>query len=219
MTEKSFVWTVSHLRLTGIIALGSRHVPLVTFVIPTVGRKSLQRSVDSLYTQTDEDWEAIIIGDGVTPVFHTPEHDRRIVQGQLGKQKSAGAVRNAGLIHYQAMSGPSAEWIGFLDDDDRLAPSYVAHLREHAKDYPWADVIIFRMDHPELGILPPPHGELRQGLVGIHFAVKAEVIENFEFVDENVEELFHEDWEMISGLLTAGHRAYVSPYVDYLARA
>ena len=40
---------------------------LVTFIIPTIGRDSLQMAINSLYQQTIWDWKAIIIFDGIEP--------------------------------------------------------------------------------------------------------------------------------------------------------
>jgi len=38
---------------------------LVTFIIPTIGRDTLQRSIDCLLEQTIQEWKAIIIFDGI----------------------------------------------------------------------------------------------------------------------------------------------------------
>jgi glycosyltransferase involved in cell wall biosynthesis len=93
---------------------------LVAFVVPTVGRPSLAASLESIARQTDPGWSA-----HVEP-----------------SRGSAAATRNAAISRL-AVGG--AEWIGFLDDDDTIHPSYVAWLRQHAAEWPAADVIVFRM--------------------------------------------------------------------------
>ena len=54
---------------------------LVTFIIPTIGRDSLQMAINSLYQQTIWDWKAIIIFDGIEqPSGYTEPilHEKRL---------------------------------------------------------------------------------------------------------------------------------------------
>lgn len=192
-----------------------------TFVVPTLGRDTLQRAVDSVYAQTDEDWELYVLGDGVIPRFDRPEgrfHDIHYGAIPPGAGGSAGLTRNRAWDIYEMTCGPRTEWFAFLDDDDQVAPNYVRNLRAHAEDYPWADVVVFRMKHPRLGFLPPPTGELRLGTVGISFALKEKVFEKHKFKREDRSKAFHEDWEMISEVQKDGHRIFLSPHVNYLVR-
>ena len=39
---------------------------IVTFIIPTIGRSSLNDALNSLYKQTIQDWKAIVIFDGLS---------------------------------------------------------------------------------------------------------------------------------------------------------
>ena len=39
----------------------------ITFIIPTIGRPTLSKSIESLINQTNKNWEAIIIFDGIKP--------------------------------------------------------------------------------------------------------------------------------------------------------
>lgn len=190
--------------------------PLVSFVIPTMGRDSLERSVDSLYAQTNEDWNAIIIPD--------PEYDTGLQVAEMEKIQivepptmysgSAGLLRNHGL---EFVTG---HWVAFLDDDDAVDPRYVEHLAAHVKDHPRVEVLVFRMNDPKLGILPPldfPH--LVPTLVGISFAYKAELIdEGYRFLKEDPTVRRHEDWDMISQLRDARKKFFISPHIDYKVR-
>jgi glycosyltransferase involved in cell wall biosynthesis len=203
-------------------------VPFCTFIVPTLGRDSLQRAIESLIEQTDPDWEAIVIGDNVDPAAPFREQDwyrdnfnrHRLHVGKAGPFGTAGAARNFGCAHYSIMCGPRAEWIAFLDDDDHLRPTYVEHLREQAEDYPWADAIVSRMLDPRFGILPDPVApRIELGHVGISFAIRAEIIEaGLRFVREDRTKLFHEDFEMLKTLRERGRRIHISPHVDYLVR-
>ena len=52
----------------------------ITFIIPSVNRDTLKRSIDSLYRQTNKNWLAIIIYDGVEPTqdFSSEKIKKRI---------------------------------------------------------------------------------------------------------------------------------------------
>jgi hypothetical protein len=142
----------------------------------------------------------------------------RILFIDAGTFGSAGETRNAGLDFLRVNGINTMKWIAFLDDDDHLSPDYVAHLKEHAEDYPWADVVVFRMKHPALGVLPPGNGVLRQGTVGISFAAKSFVMTDRRFVQEDVPNLFHEDWTMIESFIKDGNRIFISNHIDYYVR-
>ena len=189
-------------------------MPFVSFIIPTLGRMSLYNTLESLSNQTDGDWDAIVVADsaweGYKGLFSS-----RITCIESNQTGSAGLLRNEGIAQ------ASGEWIAFVDDDDVLQPEYVEHLREHAGDYPSADVVVFRMLHPIYGVLPPEQMPLiKQGLVGISYAVKAHV--KPQFVKENVVSNIdtrlntHEDIELLLELRNKGHEVYVSPHCDYL---
>lgn len=38
---------------------------IVTFIIPTIGRDTLSKTIDSLINQTNPNWKAIIVFDGI----------------------------------------------------------------------------------------------------------------------------------------------------------
>ena len=182
-----------------------------TFVIPTLGRDTLDRALGSLVAQTDTRWDSVVVCDGWMRIDEGPD-DERIAwfEAQLG---SAGLTRNVG------MELAKGDWIAFLDDDDVVMPTYVEHLHQHAEDYPWAEAIIFRMDHPHYGILPRPDGHLRLGTVGISFALRCDIAGFYKFVAEETYRGFHEDWELISRLTKDNRRIFLSPHVEYIVRS
>jgi len=193
-------------------------VSLVTFIVPTIGRPELKRAIDSLSAQRDDDWEAVVVFDQNKTVALDSLHDERYWTLTTSKG-SAGETRNVGLDWHRSNGG--SEWVAFLDDDDVLTPHYVEHLREHADDYPWADVIVFRMDTPHLGIVPPTTGQIMHGTVGISFALKAEIANGYRFVAErreSLKDLLNEDWDLISRLVKDGKQIFISPHIDYIVR-
>jgi glycosyltransferase involved in cell wall biosynthesis len=188
--------------------------PFVSFIIPSIGRASLDTALDSLREQSDPDWEALVVAD---PRWwkskHIPRGEKKITYLN-GKESSAGLLRNHGL---QLAYG---QWVAFRDDDDTISPNYVEHLREHAEDYPGAGVVVFRMEHPKYGILPRENLPIiAQGLVGISYAVKRQHQPRFEA--ENVVSTTdttlntHEDINLLLELRKRGLEFYISPHVDY----
>lgn len=98
--------------------------PFFSVVITTYNRLLLlQRALKSLWDQTEQDWEAIIIDDGSTDPTEEfirgiqPEHPRL----HYYKQNSCGAVaaKNAGIL------AATGQYITFLDSDDEFHPRHL----------------------------------------------------------------------------------------------
>lgn len=88
--------------------------PLFSVVIPTLGRESLKRAVDSVLGQSFEGFELIVVVDGADCCAE--EQLREIADPRLRViARSSGGVsaaRNAGIM------AARGEWVAFLDDDD-----------------------------------------------------------------------------------------------------
>jgi glycosyltransferase involved in cell wall biosynthesis len=92
--------------------------PLVSVIIPTYNRSSfVLEAVDSVFKQTFEDFELIIVDDGSTD----------------GTEKALTSYQGRFIYHFQGNRGVSAarnrgiqtacgKWIAFLDDDDLWLP-------------------------------------------------------------------------------------------------
>jgi glycosyltransferase involved in cell wall biosynthesis len=92
----------------------------ITFIIPTIGRSTLQQTVQCLLQQTNPAWKAIIVFDGIEPTIQP--RDNRIdilTHAKVGVNNYAGAVRNYGISH------ATTEWIAFVDDDDGISSNYI----------------------------------------------------------------------------------------------
>lgn len=171
-------------------------MPYVTFIVPTLNRPTLKRTIDSLHAQTDPDWEALVGGDGVAPdtSLRDPDDFWRIDMGMVGHEgvrQGAGLTRNALMYRYTIQSGPASEWLAFVDDDDWLEPNYVSVLSEYSNLS--HDIVVFRMRHPRLGIIPRLHDPtIRHGNVGISFAVSAAAVEAYDDLRFQAEDLQNE---------------------------
>lgn len=203
---------------------------LVTFIVPTIWRDTLARACDSLMAQTDDDWQAYVNGDGNDDLGYANFRDAHWYEGGKlhfcwhEKVGSAGLTRNRAISAWESDMKhgyqEDSDWVAFLDDDDIVKPEYVEHLREHAEDYPWAEVIVFRMAHPQLGVLPRADGKLDLGRVGISFALRSNIAREYPFVRESLEygNYYHEDWDLLSRLIAGGKKIFISPHTDYIVR-
>jgi glycosyltransferase involved in cell wall biosynthesis len=105
----------------------------ILFIIPSICRPSTQRAIDSLYAQTDDRWEGLIVfNDCLTNLKLGDKVKSLVFEG-----KSAAGARNHALDLYEQ----DYTRIGYLDDDDSLSPNYVKLIYEK---YPDADVVQFR---------------------------------------------------------------------------
>jgi hypothetical protein len=107
----------------------------ISYIIPTVGRQSLERTLGSIELQPED--EVLVVGDGMQPDAGLICRDRPQV-----RYTEAGPFRNWG--HGQrnfAMSIAKGSHLAFIDDDDIYMPGYRALFDEVATNC----LTIFRM--------------------------------------------------------------------------
>ena len=178
----------------------------ITFIIPSLGRPTLQLTLNSLKMQTDNNWKAIVVFDGVSP--NISNSDPRVEFISIPKKGSAGLVRNEGIRM------ATTEWVGFVDDDDVLTSDYVEHFNREKQNM---DVVIFRMKTPKNIIHPPiDHTDFHQNYVGISFCMRTSLSkqENLWFPVDKV----YEDFILLNSLRSAGKSIKISKHVTYLIR-
>lgn len=179
-----------------------------TFIVPTVGRPTLVRALDSLSRQTDPDWSALVVADGVGEFF-LPRVDDRIffvnLRCRLGDRNFGGSARNHGMAH------APGEWISFVDDDDRVDVDYVAWLKGESSGM---DMVVFRMQYQNGAVLPEGN-DVGCGQVGISFSLRRDFQRerNLWFPNSAVE-----DWSMVQASIGAGARWKISSRVAYYVR-
>jgi len=189
----------------------------ITFIIPSVGRETLINSLASLINQTVKEWNAIVMFDGIEPTITMTDPRIKFLRcPKLGEGfNSAGNVRNEAIKHAET------KWIAFLDDDDYLSPRYVETFLDETQNFPFLDLIIFRMYKEQNGenneiirqILPDLNvRELTMGSVGISFLVKTEL---FHKGDVTFKPSHIEDFVLLCDIFSKGYKAIISPYVRY----
>jgi glycosyltransferase involved in cell wall biosynthesis len=98
-------------------------MPNVSIVIPTFNREeTIQRALDSVFQQTYDDFEAIVVDDCSTD--DTLEvikkyQDSRLQFYRFEENRGANAARNKGI------SLARGKYISFLDSDDKLHPEHI----------------------------------------------------------------------------------------------
>lgn len=96
--------------------IGNSLFPLVSIVLPTYNRAYiLPRAIQSVFGQTYQNWELIIVDDGsidATPDLVAGYHDARIRYIRHGTNKGLAAGRNTGL------NAARADFVANLDSDD-----------------------------------------------------------------------------------------------------
>jgi glycosyltransferase involved in cell wall biosynthesis len=128
-------------------------MPQLTIVIPTIGRPTLQRAIDSVMTQTVPTDCLVRIDD---------------------LEDGAGITRN------KAMEDIKTRWVGFLDDDDVLHPRYHEWLNEEYHEY---DLVLFQMAMDGGMVIPRhvDPAKLAYNWMGISFAMKTSLARKFPF--------------------------------------
>jgi len=183
---------------------------MITFIIPTIGRPTLKTALDSIQNQTNGDWRAIVIFDGIPPNITIDDPKIKVLQSD---KKGTGTNAAANVRNY-GMQFVETEWIAFLDDDDTIAHDYIETFKQEVTQYPYVDVIIFRMYRPEMqpDILPPLHADdFHINEVGISFAIKTSIFKNGHlFSPSGVEDFLY-----LSTLRDNNYCMMISPYVKY----
>ena len=165
----------------------------VTFIIPTMGRATLPRAIESLEAQNVPDWRAIVAFDNRYAVNYTPSSPKV-------KVMTASEGGHAGLIRNFAIDHVDTDWIAFLDDDDWVETTYVQKLRGYSTSHPHLDIIVFTYKDVINGNVVPHKStkKIQECKVGISFAIKTEfvrqkhikftpfAIEDFRFLDDCV---------------------------------
>lgn len=118
--------------------------PWITVVVPLYNKaRTFGASLESIASQSFQDFEALIVDDGSTDESGRIASEFRDGRFRLLTQKNAGpgAARNRGIAEARG------EWLAFLDADDEWMPDYLErashHLRAEAElgalSFAWVD--------------------------------------------------------------------------------
>ncbi len=163
----------------------------ITFVIPSIGRQTLQNTIESIMAQTIGDWKVVIVMDGVYCPYCWEDERIRIYK----IAKSGENVNHAGNVRNFGIQQVKSEWIAFLDDDDIIHPKYIETFWneiDEKDNYVGIDVFVFRMKLGERIVPSFQQKDIVPFDVGISFLVRKSVLEknNIKFVPDGMEDYF-----------------------------
>jgi len=138
----------------------------ITFIIPSIGRSTLKRTLLSLQNLNIKDWKAIVVFDGVEP--QNTLADERIIYTRIDK---IGTLNHGGNVRNHGIKMSTTTWVGFVDDDDTLTPDYLDEFYNLSNQYD-PDVILFRMKNGNTIIPTIGAQKIVLGDVGISFCMK-----------------------------------------------
>lgn len=125
-------------RVFGFLARFSTVEPKISVVIPTHNRlELLKRALNSVFSQTVQPHEIIIVEDGSTDDtlrFLRSLRDRVVVVQNLN-MRGVSSSRNLGV------KKSTGDWIAFLDSDDEWHPEKLEKQCAFIRDYPFYDLI------------------------------------------------------------------------------
>jgi hypothetical protein len=165
-------------------------VNLLTVLLPTLGRPTLQRAIASVEAQT-------------VPCDLLVEHDTERI--------------GAGPMLNQMLPRVATPWVSTFADDDTLETTFAELLAAQDQS---ADLIVFQMRYEGGSVLPTvtDPAELRFGGVGCSYAVKASVARRYGWITEPCTNMLAEDWEMIRSVRDNGGVIRIVPEVAYRVR-
>jgi hypothetical protein len=197
--------------------------PVLTVVIPTIGRDTIRRTVDSLVNLNNPLWEAKVGYDAISPQKASDlamgmSFDPRVKHIFLPEKAGGGANYGGGVRNKLIEEYTNTDWVCFVDDDDTFRPDYVDVFLKERTAHPDADVMMFRMsyDKEDKKVLPP------LGLnrpvscnVGISFAVRKKFLtdNNLKFVNGGLE-----DFGLLKAIEDAGGKFQFSESITYNIR-
>jgi glycosyltransferase involved in cell wall biosynthesis len=105
-----------------------------SYIIPTIGRASLETAVKSVLTQnfTHADFEIIVVNDSGIPLPKAEWHTSPRVRIINTNKSERSFARNSGA------AVAKGKYLAFLDDDDWILPGALESFWELAKQYPSA---------------------------------------------------------------------------------
>ena len=191
-------------------------IPIITFIIPSIGRPTILRTIRSLQNLNNKNWEAIVVFDGVKSNINHIK-DNRIKTYEIAKRgylntngnNMAGITRNYGINMVK-----NSKWIGFVDDDDTISPNYIDNILNSSKYNP--DCIIFRMYgkyKTKYRVIPSLNSiNIKKNDVGISFCVKYNIIKSIKFQNNTCE-----DYILLKKLST-NYNILLSQNITYFVR-
>lgn len=210
---------------------------MITVILPSFCRDTLNRSLQSLVNQTNPNWRCQLGLDGYSPPSSIKGNqfllssgnqppfsilqDSRItttyIPQKLGnkyyRQLETGNGQG-GLVRNILIDNVDTEWITFLDDDDTFHPEAIQRCYDEIATNSADCYILKRAYDPEYRELIPPRDcrELELGKVSTSFLIRVDFLKNHGIVFVNDK---FEDYIYAKMIEARGGRIKFSDYVTY----
>lgn len=154
-------------------------------IIPTVGRPTLSRAVQSILTQhlPDGQFEVLVINDSGEPLPEGDWQQSKSIQIINTNQRERSVARNTGAAI------ASGQYLHFLDDDDWLVPGAYSHFWELSRrsDAKWLygmTQLVDRQGRPTIKLRHGLKGNcFVQAMAGEWIPLQASIIERKAFLE------------------------------------
>ena len=188
----------------------------MSFVMPLYKTEQfLARAIESLLDQDVEDWELIIVADGISkkgPQIVQQYKDKRISYITI-PHGGACSARNEGAKY------ATGEYISFFSSDFQAVPGMLRTWLLEFDKHPEVDFIYGPYKFPNNQAYNSEPFDLRQletyNYIDGGFPLKREVFEKHRW-DEDLKSL--NDWDFWLGIVKAGHKGhFMDAYYSYIA--
>jgi glycosyltransferase involved in cell wall biosynthesis len=189
--------------------------PEITFIVPTIGRSTLMRTITSIKNQTKINWRCIVIFDGVNipkNITDTLKGDKRFTIIRINK---VGCLNHGARVRNEGLRLVKTGWVGFVDDDDTVSPYYVEHMNNYISSNSNIKCIIFRMMYSDNNVIPKINSNtFYEGNVGISFCFNAELLRSgFYFTPSSCE-----DYVLLNKIRSWRYKIVMSGKIGYFVR-
>lgn len=181
---------------------------IITFIVPSLGRPTLIRTLESIQSQTNVLHHTIVVFDGEDAAQASPVKSYPNTTFLTSpKQGRAGLVRNFALPHVKT------EWTGFVDDDDTLSPGYIDELLINT-----CDLLVFSTsafhhggEHIDPDRSIKNASDLRIGVIGIAYALKTTLWTSNPFTSLAK----GEDIDVLLKVRNSGYKVIITKFIGY----
>lgn len=188
---------------------------MITFVMPSINRPTIDRAVKSLIDQTNPNWRLYVVFDGfwAEPPYKDDERiSHMFFHPKIGTGNMAAEVRK---VAFPRIETP---WIGFLDDDDWLDSRYVDKFYEIISKNDFVELICFRMQYGKV-VIPNEAARslhsIRPGQIGISLAIKKKFLYGPDAIFWPPSNL--EDFYLVEKILATGASSFLTDEILYYA--
>jgi glycosyltransferase involved in cell wall biosynthesis len=206
-------WLVNHHQYPLLETIWKPEKNVISIVMPTYNRpEHLKKAIDSVLSQTYENWELYIVGDNC-PVLENVMNeyfDKRIKWWNLEQNYGSGGATPR---NYALKRGVVTEWVTYLDDDNTWTPTHLQSLIDCINEHPESSYVFSSMniEGKPIYFKEPKRGRIDTSCV-IH---KTQLLYKYGYWKDRNEAGYAHDWEFFSRWKDESYAVTLQPTVEY----